>query len=187
MYYEVRLVTTWPQGCMRTSLGLSRQTVHLVPVLSTCPARAVLSSCLSWAFSCWAFPAVSQAKTTRRAEINIINNSSNLLKTPGPWLELTVLVAAVPAPLESPIFNWGATHRPEGLSLHSIAPWWDNRQETNHHWDPEEIFHISAAPSSQAACLGQSLSVKQVERDRRHESSFVLSMIRILTYTYYYS
>ena len=90
---------------MRTSLGWSRQTVHLVPVLSPCPARASLSSCLSWALSSWAFPAVSQAKTTRRADISITNNSSNLLKTPGPWLDLTVLAAAAPAPLESPILN----------------------------------------------------------------------------------
>ena len=86
---------------MSISLGLSRQTVHLVPVLSPCPALAILSSCLSWALSSCAFPAVSQAKATRMADINITINSSNLLKTPGPWLELTVLVA----PLESPRFN----------------------------------------------------------------------------------
>ena len=75
-------------------------------ILSPWTARAALSSCLSWALSSWAFPAVSQAKTTRRAEINITNNSSNLLKTPGLWLDLTVLAAAAPAPPESPIFNW---------------------------------------------------------------------------------
>ena len=106
MNYDIMLVTTCPQGCKSISLGLSRQTVHLVPVLSPWTARAALSSCLSWALSSWAFPAVSQAKTTRRAEINITNNSSNLLKTPGLWLDLTVLAAAAPAPPESPIFNW---------------------------------------------------------------------------------
>ena len=153
MYYPwyCLIVTTWPQGCKRTSLGLSRQTVHLVPVLSPCPARAALSSCLSWALSSWALPAVSQAKTTSRAEMSITNNSSNLLKTPGLWLDLTVLAAALLAPLESAI----------SICQQSLFLF------------PEQIFHIQLLPlppTKKAIRPSQSVSVKQVLRSRQHES-----------------